>query len=69
MYIFDFVRKSRVRLGLKQKQLADKAGVSIYVVKRIEKDEPYNPPAIKVSKIAKALDVDWNYLNDYCTWP
>lgn len=69
MYIFDFVKQQRASLGLTQQQLADKAGVSLYVVKRIEANRPYNPPGIKIIKVAKSIGVDWDYLSDHCQWP
>lgn len=57
MYIFDLVRQNREELGLTQQQLADKAGVSLYVVKRIETDRPYNPLAWKYYAIRNALEI------------
>ncbi|MEH7342716.1 helix-turn-helix transcriptional regulator [Bacillus sp. JJ1532] len=51
--MFDFVRQEREKLGLSQQELADKARVSLYVVKRIEANKPYSPAAIKISKVAK----------------
>ncbi|MEH7521970.1 helix-turn-helix transcriptional regulator [Bacillus sp. JJ1503] len=69
MYVFDFVKQEREKLGLTRQQLADKADVSIYVVKRIETNKPYNPSALKISKVAKAIGFDWDYLNDHCLWP
>jgi transcriptional regulator with XRE-family HTH domain len=58
VYIFDLVRQKREERGLTQQQLADKAGVSLYVVKRIETDKPYNPLATKFSAIRNALEID-----------
>jgi transcriptional regulator with XRE-family HTH domain len=58
MYIFDLVRQKREKLGLTQQQLADKAGVSLYVVKRIETDKPYNPLVTKFIAIRDALDIN-----------
>lgn len=69
MYIFDFVRQEREKLGLTQQQLADKAGVSLYVVKRIETNKPYDPLAWKINAIGKAIGVNIDYFIDHCISP
>lgn len=69
MNIFDFVRQRRKELGLTQQQLADKAGVSLSVVKRFEANKPYNPRGTNFIRMAKELKVEGDFLLWECTWP
>jgi transcriptional regulator with XRE-family HTH domain len=69
VYIFDLVRQRREELGLSQKELAVKAGVSLYVVKRIETAKFYNPLGWKIHAVAKVLGYTIDYLHDNCVWP
>ena len=55
------VKIERVRKGLSQIELAEKAGVSIDVVGKIERATA-NPALEKVISIALALEVDLNTL-------
>ncbi|WP_371736916.1 helix-turn-helix transcriptional regulator [Brevibacillus sp. HD1.4A] len=52
-----FVRNRRKHLGLTQKQLADRAGVSVSVVQRFEASKPYSPRGKTALWIISALGV------------
>lgn len=69
MNIFDFVRQRRKEFGLSQQQLADKAGVTLSVVKRFEADKPYNPRGTNFIRMAKALEVETDFILFECIWP
>lgn len=53
----DRIRKRRKELGMKQKDLAEKAGLSISYVSRLEHMEGFSPSVRTVIKLANALDV------------
>ncbi|MGO0058599.1 helix-turn-helix domain-containing protein [Brevibacillus fluminis] len=69
MMAFEFVRNKRKELGLTQQQLATKADLSLYVVKRFEANRPYNPLIVQVEKLAKAFHVTVDFLLLELTWP
>lgn len=48
------IRRTRRQLGFSQEELADRAGMHLSTLGRIERGES-NPPVHTVSKIAKAL--------------
>lgn len=57
LMVSEFVRSRRKDLGLTQLQLANKAGVSVSVVKRFEANKPYSPSGRSALWISKALGV------------
>ncbi|MEC1744156.1 helix-turn-helix domain-containing protein [Schinkia azotoformans] len=69
MTIYEFVKQRRKELGLTQKELADRATVSVSVVKRFEAKRPYNPRWCSFCKMAHALKADKEYLMSECEWP
>lgn len=60
--IYEFVRNRRKELGLTQNELAEKANVTLSVIKRFEQKKPYNPRGKHVFKLAKAIKVDAEFL-------
>lgn len=66
--IFEFVKQRRRELGLTQVELAEKANVSLYTVKRIEAKRPYNPRGTTFMKLAKALEADGTFMLMECVW-
>ncbi len=57
------VRDSRARLGLNQKELATKAGISIRMIAAYEKGSSF-PQAARLYKLAEALEVPVEYLRN-----
>ena len=55
------IRKARIDSGVKQKTLAERAGLSQKYMSQIERDDA-DPRFSIVQRIAKALDVDLNQL-------
>ena len=53
-----YIRIKREEAGLTQKQLADKAGLSLNTIGYIECKEGRNPRLPTLKKIAEALDLD-----------
>ena len=50
------IRKYRKEKGMKQKDLADKSGISIGYLSHLEKGSRVNPSTEVMEKIASALD-------------
>ncbi|SDH82583.1 Helix-turn-helix domain-containing protein [Aneurinibacillus thermoaerophilus] len=69
MKSFEFIRQRRKEMGMTQKEVAEKAGLSLSVIRRFEANRPYNPLANKIFKLARAIRVDGNYLLMDCDWP
>ncbi len=57
LYIGDKLREMRKRALLTQKQLADKSGVGITTIIRIERNQ-VEPHARTIRKLAESLDVE-----------
>ncbi|MCD7762451.1 MAG: helix-turn-helix domain-containing protein [Lachnospiraceae bacterium] len=57
------VKESRGKLGLSQKQLADKAGIAVRTIVSYESGERFPYPA-QLYKLAKALGVSTEYLKN-----
>ncbi|MBQ3335293.1 MAG: helix-turn-helix transcriptional regulator [Eubacteriaceae bacterium] len=57
------VRDARARLGLNQKDLANKSGISIRMIAAYEKGSSF-PQAARLYKLAEALEVPAEYLRD-----
>jgi transcriptional regulator with XRE-family HTH domain len=57
LYIGDKLRETRKRGLLTQQQLADKSGVGITTIVRIERNQ-VEPHARTIRKLAEALDVE-----------
>ena len=57
LYIGDKLRETRKRSLLTQQQLADKSGVGITTIVRIERNQ-VEPHARTIRKLAEALDVE-----------
>ena len=57
LYIGDKLRETRKRTLLTQQQLADKSGVGITTIVRIERNQ-VEPHARTIRKLAEALDVE-----------
>ena len=55
------LKEIRENKGLLQKQLAEKSGVSIHTIQKIEQQK-VTPNVIKANKLAKALGVSKNGL-------
>lgn len=56
LYIGDKVRETRKRALLTQEQLADKSGVGVTTIVRIERNQ-VEPHGATIRKLAAALDV------------
>ncbi|MEC1714708.1 helix-turn-helix domain-containing protein [Schinkia azotoformans] len=69
MTIDEFVKQRRKEFGLTQKELADKAAVSLSVVKRFEANRSYNPRGNTFFKMVRALETTSNFLMFECEWP
>lgn len=67
--IYEFVKQRRKELGLTQKELADKATVSVSVVKRFESSRSYNPHGPTFIKMVRALETNSEFLMFECEWP
>lgn len=52
------LRDARLAAGLTQEKLAERVGVSVQTVSRIERGVQRRTPARRVEEIARALDVD-----------
>ena len=59
-----FLRKSRIKKGLGQRELATKIGIAPSYLNDIEKEKRSAPKQIVIKKISKILNVDINTLND-----
>ena len=59
----DKVKEQRGRLGLSQKQLAEKAGIGFRTIVTYESGERF-PQSAQLYKLAKALGVSTEYLKD-----
>ena len=59
----DKVREQRGRLGLSQKQLAEKSGIGFRTIVTYESGERF-PQSAQLYKLAKALGVSTEYLKD-----
>lgn len=57
LYIGDKLRETRKRTLLTQQQLADKSGVGITTIVRIERNQ-VEPQVRTIRKLAQALDVE-----------
>lgn len=57
------VRDARARLGLNQKDLAKKSGISVRMIAAYEKGSSF-PQAARLYKLAEALEVPIEYLRD-----
>jgi transcriptional regulator with XRE-family HTH domain len=57
LHIGDKLRETRKRALLTQQQLADKSGVGITTIVRIERNQ-VEPQASTIRKLAQALDVE-----------
>lgn len=57
------VRDARARLGLNQKDLAQKSGISIRMIAAYEKGSSF-PQAARLYKLAEALEVPVEYLRN-----
>jgi transcriptional regulator with XRE-family HTH domain len=57
LYIGDKLREIRKRALLTQQQLADKSGVGVTTIIRVERNQ-VEPQARTIRKLAKALDVE-----------
>ncbi|MBV9454624.1 MAG: helix-turn-helix transcriptional regulator [Rubrobacter sp.] len=57
LYIGDKLRKTRKRALLTQQELADKSGVGITTIIRIERNQ-VEPQARTIRKLAQALNVE-----------
>ena len=57
LYIGDKLRQTRKRALLTQQQLADKSGVGITTIVRIERNQ-VEPHARTIRKLAEALDIE-----------
>ena len=57
------VRDARARLGLNQKDLANKSGISVRMIAAYEKGSSF-PQAARLYKLAEALEVPIEYLRD-----
>lgn len=66
--IYEFVKQRRKELRLTQKELANKANVSVSVVKRFEANRPYNPHGSTFLKMVRALKTTTNFLMFECVW-
>ena len=63
MLFKDKVKEHRGRLGLSQKQLAEKAGIGFRTIVTYESGERFPQPA-QLYKLARALEVSTEYLRD-----
>ncbi len=61
LHIGDKLRRTRKQALLTQQQLADKSGVGITTIVRIERNQ-VEPQASTIRKLAQALDVEPNEL-------
>jgi transcriptional regulator with XRE-family HTH domain len=57
LYIGDRLREIRKRTLLTQQQLADKSGLGVTTIIRVERNQ-VEPQARTIRKLAKALDVE-----------
>ena len=68
LLISEYVRSLRKQKGLTQIELAEKAGVSLTVIKRFESTRPYSPFSSTIGKVRKALDADVDFMMMECDW-
>lgn len=68
LLISEYVRSLRKQKGLTQIELAEKAGVSLKVIKRFESTRPYNPISSTIAKVRKSLDADVDFMIMECDW-
>ena len=61
-----FIRIKREEAGLTQRELAEKAGLSLNTIGYIECKEKRSPKLLTIKKIAKALDIDIAEFIDKC---
>ena len=59
-----FIRELRLRLGIGQRELADKIGIAPSYLNDIEKNKRTAPKINVINKLSKLLNVEKNYLHD-----
>ncbi len=56
------IAAKRKRMGLSQRQLADKIGLNNATISKLEKDPSLEPDIRTIRLLAEALNLDYNYL-------
>ena len=59
-----YIRESRIKNGIGQRELADKIGIAPSYLNDIEKEKRTAPKQIVIKKLSTILKVNINYLND-----